>query len=243
VLLVGLPTAVVNLLKLTAIAPGGDVGIPNGSWEVYLNGADVRLGAAAGLIGIVGNAMLQGGVIHASVSDLSGRRATFGECLATGFRFFLPLFCIGLVVGICCTFGLLIFIAPGVMLALAWSVAAPTEVVERTGIFGALGRSVVLTRNHRGAILGLFVIYFIAVAIVQAMLGGMLAASLGLGASGLGAQPGEGFENLTLMQTIINLVLTTLFAGVSSAGIASIYFELRQTKEGIGAEQLASVFD
>jgi hypothetical protein len=46
-----------------------------------------------------------------------------------------------------------------------------------------------------------------------------------------------------LLQTIVQLVLTTLFASISSAGIASIYFELRQTKEGIGAAQLASVFD
>jgi hypothetical protein len=246
VLLVGLPTAVVSFVQLSTMAPlmtAGASADPSAVFNQAFSPLRLLLGAVALVISIVGNSMLQAGVIHASVSDLSGDRASFGECLATGFRFFLPLFCIGLIVGICCAFGLLIFIVPGVLLALAWSVAAPTEVVERVGIFGALGRSVVLTRNHRGAILGLAVIYVVALWIVQSALSGGMMVSFGLGASGLGTRPGGGFQNLMLLQTIVQLVLTTLFASISSAGIASIYFELRQTKEGIGAEQLAAVFD
>ena len=242
VLLVGLPTAAVNLLKLSG-GTWAPLGFSDGPAQFFLEGMNVWLAAAAGLLSIVGNAMLQGAVIHASVSDLSGGRASFGECLRTGFRFFLPLFCIGLIVGICCAFGLLILIVPGVVLALAWSVAAPAEVVERVGIFGALERSVVLTRNHRGAILGLCVIYIVAISVAQSVLRGSLGIGFGLGASGLGTQPGAGFENLLLMQSIVAAVIGTLFASVRSAGIASIYFELRQTKEGIGAEQLASIFD
>jgi hypothetical protein len=246
VLLVGLPTAVVSFVQLSTMAPlvtAGASADPSAVFNQAFSPLRLLLGAVALVVSIFGNSMLQAGVIHASVSDLSGGRASFGECLATGLRFFLPLFCIGLIVGICCAFGLLIFIVPGVLLGLAWSVAAPAEVVERVGIFGALGRSVVLTRNHRGAILGLYVIYFVAISIVQSVLRGSLGIGFGLGASGLGTQPGAGFENLLLMQTIIAAVIGTLFASVGSAGIASIYFELRQTKEGIGAEQLASVFD
>jgi hypothetical protein len=242
VLLVGLPTAAVNLLKLSG-GTWAPLGFSDGPAQFFLEGMNVWLAAAAGLLSIVGNAMLQGAVIHASVSDLSGGRASFGECLGTGLRFFLPLFCIGLIVGIGCAFGFLIFIVPGVLLGLAWTVGAPAEVVERVGIFNALGRSVVLTRNHRGAILGLCVIYFVAISIVRSALSGVLGIGFGLGASGFGTQPGAGFESLTLMQTIVDLGMTTLFASIGSAGIASIYFELRQTKEGVGDEQLASVFD
>jgi hypothetical protein len=246
VLLVGLPTAVISFVQLSTMAPlvtASSSADPSALFANAFAPWRLTLGALAGLVAVVGNAMLQGAVIHASVSDLSGGRASFGECLATGFRFFLPLFCIGLIVGICCGFCLLIFIVPGVLLALAWTVAAPAEVVERVGIFGALGRSVVLTRNHRGAILGLAVIYVLASWIVQSTLSGGMMVGAGFGASGLGTRPGAGFQNLMLLQTIVQLVLTTLFASVSSAGIASIYFELRHTKEGIGAEQLASVFD
>jgi len=245
-LLVGLPAAVVSFVQLSTMAPlmfAGASGDPSAVMSQAFSPLRLTVGGVGVIVSIVGNATLQGAVIHASVSDLTGRRASFGECLGTGFRFFLPLFCIGFIFGICCFFGFLIFLVPGVLLALAWSVAGPAEVVERTGIFGALGRSVVLTRNHRGAILGLVVIYSVAVWIAQSTLSGGVMISFGLGASGLGTQPGGGFQNLMLMQTLIGVVLGTLFASVSSAGIASIYFELRQTKEGIGAEQLASVFD
>jgi hypothetical protein len=34
-----------------------------------------------------------------------------------------------------------------------------------------------------------------------------------------------------------------VIASLASAGLASVYFELRQIKEGVGAEQLAAVFD
>jgi hypothetical protein len=246
VLLVGLPTAVVSFVQLSTMAPLASAGAaadPSAVFNQAFAPLRLLLGAVALVISIVGNSMLQAAVIHASVSDLLGKRVSFGECLATGFRFFLPVFGIGLVVGICCAFGLLIFIVPGVLLALAWCVAAPAEVVERVGVFAALGRSAALTRNHRGAILGLAVIYVVALWIVQVTLSGGMMVSAGLGASGLGTQPGQGFQNLMLLQTIVQLVLTTLFASIGSAGIASIYFELRQTKEGIGAEQLASVFD
>ena len=152
VLLVGLPGAMLAFAQLSMmsgmLSPVG----PGDPFADVLAPVRVGLWVPGVLIGVVGNAALQGAVIHASVSDLSGGRASFGECLRTGFRFFLPLFCIGLIVGIGCAFGFLIFIVPGVLLGLAWTVAAPAEVVERVGIFGALERSVVLTRNHRGAI-------------------------------------------------------------------------------------------
>jgi hypothetical protein len=246
VLLVGLPAAVIGFVQYSAVAPmfsGGSATVAASVLRDAFSPLKILFGFVALLVSIVGNAVLQGGVIHASVSDLSGSRASFGECLATGLRFFLPLFCIGLIVGICCSFAALIFIVPGVLLALAWCVAAPVEVVERVGVFAALGRSVVLTRNRRGAILGLVVIYAVALWIVQTTLSGTMMVSVGLSASGFGARPGQGFQNLMLLQMIVQLLLNTLFASIGSAGIASIYFELRQTKEGVGAEQLAAVFD
>jgi hypothetical protein len=225
VLLVGLPTAVIGFVQYSAVAPmfsAGSTPVPAAVLRDAFSPLKILLGFVAFLVSIVGNAVLQGGVIHASVSDLSGGRASFGECLATGFRFFLPLFCISLIVSFCCAFGFLIFIVPGVLLALAWCVAAPVEVVERVGIFAALGRSVVLTRNRRGAILGLAVVYAVALWIVQTALSGALMASVGLGASGLGARPGQGFQNLMLLQMIVQLLLTTLFASIGSAPMPSL---------------------
>jgi hypothetical protein len=224
------------------LAPGTPAGDPNALMASLFSPVRIGIGAAAWLASIAGNAVLQGAVIHATVSDLSGRRPTFGECLGTGFRFFLPLLVIGVIFAICCAFGFLIFIVPGVLLALAWCVAAPAEVMERTGIFGSFGRSAELTRNHRGAILGLAIALAFAQWIVQTLLSTVM--SVGMGGYAAAAGPSSvAFQNLFVVQTVISLVVVTLFASVGQAGVASLYSELRQSKEGVGVEQLAAVFD
>jgi hypothetical protein len=180
VLLVGLPTAVIAFVQLSVMTPLMSAGASGDAQSLFHNAfapLNVALGVAGFLATVIGNAVLQGAVIHASVRDLSGSRASFGECLGTGARFFLPLLCIGLIVGVCCFFGFLVFIVPGVLLALAWFVAAPAEVVERTGIFGSLGRSVVLTRNNRFAILGLCIVYSLAGWFIQTAISGSVTAS------------------------------------------------------------------
>jgi len=246
VLLVGLPTAVFGYIQLSLVTPLIGPGEQPGAAAAFNNMFSplrIGVGALAWLAGIIGNAVLQGAVIHATVSDLSGRRPTFGECLGAGFRFFLPLVLIGIIFAICFVFGLLVFVVPGVLLALAWFVAAPAEVMERTGIFGAFGRSVELTRNHRGAIFALAIAFVFAQWVAQTLISGVLGIGIGASAAATPTLAGNGFQSLFVMQTITGLVLATLFASIGQAGIASIYFELRQAKEGVGVEQLASVFD
>jgi hypothetical protein len=244
-LLVGLPTGVFGYIQLSVMTPlmGAAPGDPAALMSNLFSPLRIGIGAAAWLASVIGNAVLQGAVIHATVSDLSGRRPTFSECLGTGFRFFLPLVVIGLIFAICFVFGLLIFIVPGVLLALAWCVAAPAEVMERTGIFGAFSRSAELTRNNRGAILGLAVALVFAEWVLQSLISGVLGIGMGASAAATPGLAGGAFQSFFVFQTITSLTLATLFASVSQAGIASVYFELRQAKEGVGVEQLAAVFD
>lgn len=249
VLLVGLPTGVFGYIQLSAMTPlltppgSPPPADPSALLSSLFSPLRIAIGVIAWLASIVGNAVLQGAVIHATVSDLSGRRPTFGETLSTGFRFFLPLVAIGIIFGICFVFGLLVFIVPGVLLALAWCVAAPAEVMERTGVFGAFGRSAELTRNHRGAIFGLAVALVFAQWVVQSLISGVMGIGMGASAAAIPGAAGAGFQSLFVVQTVTSLVLATLFASVGQAGVASVYYELRHAKEGVGAEQLAAVFD
>jgi len=246
-LLVGLPGAMLAYAQISILGDmlsAQNASDPNAALAALFSPLRIGLGIAGALIGVVGNAALQGAVIHASVSDLSGKRATFGECLATGFRFFLPLFCIGLIVAICCFFGYLIFIVPGVLLGLAWCMAAPAEVVERTGIFAAFSRSADLTRNNRAAIFALIIAFFVAVFIVQTVLNAV--GQIGIGFGGAAVLPGGGapdLRNFVAVQSVMAVVLQVAVSSLASAGLAAIYFELRQSKEGVGADQLAAVFD
>ena len=76
-------------------------------------------------------AVVQGALTRATIAESEGHRASFGECLSIGLRFFLPLIAVGIVVGLGVVLGLILLIVPGVILALMWSVAAPAVVVER----------------------------------------------------------------------------------------------------------------
>lgn len=236
-LLVGLPTAASSLLQLVSLFPAfansGAVG------STGFNPVAFAFLPVSWLIGAMANAVLQGAVIHGTVSDLSGRKVTFGEALNTGLRFFLPLVGIGLIAAVCCFFGYLVFIVPGVLLALAWSVATPVAVAERTGVFGAFTRSADLTRNHRGAIFGLALIAIVIGFIFQ----GIATALVAGGALSIDGPNSSGVMSVVIIQAVTNLIAQTANALIGSAGVASVYYELRYVKEGVGAAQLAAVFD
>ena len=129
--------------------------------------------------------------------------------------------------------GLFLLIVPGVILALALCVSAPAQVVEGHGVFEALGRSSDLTRNHRGAILLLFVLFFIGFAILRAFaeIVPLTASFASIGAA----------DTTKLM--VVDPLIQALSALLGAAGIASIYFELRTIKEGVGVEALAKAFE
>jgi hypothetical protein len=105
-------------------------------------------------------------------------------------------------------------------------------VVEQTEVFGAFTRSAELTRGNRWRIFGLFVIYFIATILVEAVLG-----VVGGVASVFGGP--HAVLRLVLLTPLISVV-TNLIGAV---GAAVLYVDLRRIKDGVGADNLAAVFD
>jgi hypothetical protein len=186
----------------------------------------------AGLLGLLISALLQAALIHGTAQDLSGRPVSLGDCLATAIRNVLPLIGISICTTIVCGLGFVFFIVPGVILSLMFCVSAPAQVVEGHGVFASMGRSGELTRDHRWAILLLFVIYGLVAILLQSVLG-----VLDLLADALPRPVGGLFGGVLRMAT------QALEALLGAAGIASIYFELRSVKEGLGAEALAAAFD
>ena len=198
----------------------------------------------AGLIGLlllVTTFLLQGALTYATVADLNGRRPSIGECLSNGLRAFLPLIGLSILIGIALLFGFLLLIVPGVLMALAWSVAVPSLVVERKGVFGAFQRSADLTRGHRGAILLIGVVFWVLSIVVGVVLGVIVGVAVGLGHLSAGA---EGLTGVLRVTTAVTQALASALEGIiGSAGIATIYYELRSIKEGAGPQDLAAVFD
>jgi hypothetical protein len=178
--------------------------------------------------------VLQAGVVHGAVASLNGKRASVGDCLSTGLRNLVPLFLIGVLLGLGILAGAILLFVPGIMLLMMWCVVTPVCVVERTGVLGAFSRSRELTRGHRWAIFGLYVAFIILMIIIS-----MVFASL-IGTNTLTESPASPPSVVQLVGGIVSSMISGI---IGSTFVASIYYELRQIKDGIGPEALASVFD
>ena len=87
------------------------------------------------------------------------------------------------------------------------------------------------------AIFGLWLACLVAIAIT----GGLIGALVGGVNAALGRMSQLGIAQLQyLLITPVSQTFTTL---IGAAGTASVYYELRFIKEGIGPNALASVFD
>ncbi len=228
----GLPNLLVSLAQISFIS------------DQQTFSPQAMIGFFLGLVVmLVAAFVLQAAIVHATVADLNGRRVVVGESLKVGLRNWLPLFGLAILMGLGLMIGFVLLIVPGIILAVMWSVAVPAKVVEKIGVMEAFQRSRDLTRGRRWAIFGLIVIYVIAVWIVEAAI---MAAFMPFVLS-KGLQPGAAAAGFSHSINIVTLVASPLIATlstlVSTAGGATLYSELRGTREGVGPEALASVFD
>jgi hypothetical protein len=182
--------------------------------------------------------ILQGALTRAAVDDLSGAGVKFGAAIGDGFRYFLPLFIVAILVTLGVWIGLILLIVPGIILALRWAITAPVVVVERDGPTRSMGRSAELTEGYRWPIFGLFILYVVLAWGVQIGMARVWASvAIGSGPELMGLGP------LGLASLGVSAVISALITLISTVGTAVLYFELRRVKEGVGIEQLAAVFD
>ncbi len=228
---------------LLSLVPGASVAALSAGDNVFEDSAGlptlpdlntILLLALGGLFYLASAVILQAGVVHGAIASLNGRRASIGDCLATGLRNLVPLFVIGILTMLGIFAGAILLLVPGIMLAVMWTVVAPACVVERTGVFGAFGRSRDLTRGYRWPIFGLYVAFVILMIIISVVFGAL---------AGIGNLATTSTTITPIVAMVSDFVSTMITSIISSTFAASIYYELRQLKEGIGPEALASVFD
>ncbi|MFM9128207.1 MAG: hypothetical protein ACKOTA_11830 [Solirubrobacterales bacterium] len=100
-----------------------------------------------------------------------------GELLKSINPKLLPLLGLTIVVGILVSIGLILFIIPGIILALIWFVAVPVLIIEDKGVFESMSRSGELTKSNRWRIFGLMVVVYVAIFVVF-LIAGLIAAAL-----------------------------------------------------------------
>ena len=140
---------------------------------------------------------------------------------------------LALLVGLGVAIGMMLLFVPGLILATIFIVAAPALIVEKVGVIQAIQRSVALTRNHRWAMFGIIVVYFVASMIIGAIETLVFTGSVGLAAMAALQNPGPVFG-------LVMAAIQTVLVMISTVAVAAIYFELRRIKEGVGITEIAS---
>jgi len=162
------------------------------------------------ILSIVLTTFYQGMVVELVADVQDGRRdSSVGQLFGSIAPIVLSLIGLSLLVGLGVAIGFVLLIVPGVYLMTIWAVAAPSLVIERQGVFAAIGRSRELVRGHGWQVLGV-----ILVVLVLALLAGIL---VGVLASGLGN------GGVAVVQWAANVIISPFTALVS----AVLYFSLR----------------
>jgi hypothetical protein len=112
-----------------------------------------------------------------------------------------------------------------------WSAVLPVLVGEQTGVFAAFGRSRALTRGSR---LKIFVVLFILVVLIYAIMIGLVAAVFGAAILG---NPTASLGHWGYLLAMVPI--GWLFGMVLMATLVSIYLETVEIKDG----HLAEVFE
>jgi hypothetical protein len=181
--------------------------------------------------------VVQGGLVRATMSEIEGEHATFGQCLASGFSRALPLLGIGILVGLGVGVGALLLIVPGIIFYLMWLVAIPVTVIERRGVIDSMSRSGDLTSGARWTIFALMLIVW-AVTIGAGMISGAVSAAI----IGLNSASQTVRDGLPIAALAVAAVVTTLVTVFTSALPTALYVELREWKEGPISEALSDIF-
>lgn len=187
------------------------------------------------LAAVLFTSFLQAALYNVVFLTLGGRQPALGEVLATGAKFFLPLFAVNVLYYLAFLLGTILLIVPGIMIGIAWCVVGPALIAERSGITAVFGRSAELTRGNRWRIFGLAVILFVAILILEAVL------------AAIGLARGFNFARVvTAMSPAVIIgsgIVSGLLSAVGTTFLAVLYAELRELKQGLSSESLAEVFD
>lgn len=159
-----------------------------------------------------------------------GAPIAMGRALAAMPARLIPAFAAALLAYLGVLGGSLLFLLPGVVLALSWTVVVPVMVCEDAGMLVSFRRSRWLATGSRGRILVLGLLLFALMALVMAP-AGIFAATT--------AQPGAVAGPLMSGWRVVSGIA---LAAVQAGYFAGLYVELRRIRDGRSLPGLAELF-
>ncbi|WP_415715069.1 hypothetical protein [Roseibium sp.] len=156
------------------------------------------------------------------------RPVRFGRYILPTLTAIVPIVLTGIAVTLLVVFASLALLVPGLWVYAVFSVTVPAIVKERIG-FRGMARSASLTKEYRWPIAGLLLLVLLFTSGMS--FAAQFFSSIAYDAGGLAGA------------IVFYLLVTTIATGLASLPLALIYARLREIKEGISVDQIASVFD
>jgi hypothetical protein len=177
------------------------------------------------LLQAVMSSLSQAIVVFAAFQDLRGKPVNAAESFRQSLSRIFPAMMASILVGLLVLIGLVFCLIPGLIAMAAMAVVLPACVVERLDPVRSMARSSDLTAGHWWPIVGVGVAW-LAIALI-----GAYAIQVAL--------PGEN----SIPKQLAGWVWQVLSGSFSSVYAAILYHDLRASREGIGIDEIASVFD
>jgi len=173
------------------------------------------LGLIATIVGLIVSQLYTGAVVELVNDTRDGRLdASIGGLFSKVTPVLATLIGAAIIAGIAIFFGFVACILPGIALLTLWSVVAPAIVVERLGVFDALGRSWNLVKTNFWQTLGVIVIFWIITFVVTGLISYILR------------------DGSLVIVVAIAWIVHFLLAPLAALASSILYFELRAAEEG-----------
>ena len=170
-------------------------------------------------------ALAQVAIITAAFDGLSGRPVRIAKALSEARGYYASGLGLAIIQEVGFVLGAVLLLVPGLFLATVWYVGRSVLVFERKGIVASLRRSADLTRGHRWAVFGIFLLQVLGLSVVILILTRVALVFDGVIASAVASFAGE----------VILMPLGTIIG-------TATYCALRRAKEGPAVETFAEVF-
>ena len=233
---IALPVQILTVLVLASVDPSTLDSF--GSFDTSSTSSNDPSGAEAAAFIIVAivsglSTLLATAACFKAVADAwLGARPEAGRSLRFALRNLLRLVWLAIVWGCGLTLGFIALIVPGVWLFVAWSLAVPALLFERTGAFKSLGRSFRLVRGRWWPVCGALVVAYLLAGIISGIVQ-LIPEGI---AAGLAGDSDVANGIAAVIGGTVSAMISTPF---TAAVVVLLYFDQRVRKEGFDLQLLA----
>jgi len=211
---------------------------PSPNFSNILLTASWTIGAA--VLTLVVSAVSQAATVVAVSNFLLDRPASVTDSFSRIKGQLLGILVLSFLCTVAAWFGLFVFIVPGVILWIMWSLAVPVKVLEQKGVFDSMSRSMELTKGSWGRI---FVIGLLIVALrfgVSALLNWPVLIAAGFSMRGGVRQMGVVWQIAVQVSTFVS---TSLVGALATIAFSVVYYDQRVRKEAFDLQFMMTTLD